>query len=864
MVNVSMVDTSFQNKPADTNSCRERDPRQPSKFTSGTAPVALQCLTAVFAILLTACGGGSSPPNSTQPPPPPPAPTVTAIAIKPAAFPDGLLVGATRQLSATATLSDNTARSVTPSWASSNEAAVTVSAGGLIEVLATGTATITATFDGVEGTVGVEGVDRALTSIEVGSPSNEPLTVGLNRQFTAVGIYADTSRRLLTGDVDWESSDTGVLVFSTETKGLANAVTAGMSNVTASTAGITSSPALAVRTAIPGTPIGPGIPPNGRVEIGPADAPELPANAQLRLTASYIAPGGRPEEFTKTAVWSSDNQDVGTVSNVEGSQGLFTAVSAGTVTVSAKNVSKDVTGSRTITVTDAEIDSLEIIAVDTDDGQIPSPLPVGLRFRVAALATLSNDDLFDVTDDVVWTSSSPAAVSVLQPAEEPGVAYLIVEAPGMANVTALLADTTLNDEVAITAAAASLDQVRVSPSTPPSVPVGLTQQFEAVGLFDIDGVEGTREFIVTPQATFASSAATVATISNAAGSFGLATGRSIGNTAISASIPDGPIAVGRPLNVTAPILTGLGAVPQGNQSFPLAGRALQYEVTGTYSDMSTRDLTDEVTYYSDDNRIVAWDRKKKGRLFYENIGNTAITIFTETGAGMGATIGIGQAVEVTGARATSVSISGPGDLSRIATGSKVQLSAEGTFDDMTEIDVTLGCAWTSDNAERGTFTTTPGELIARAAGTFNVACTLAGTQRFEQPVTVVASGLTTGVWRGAGMNTDGSSYEVCFNVARDRNSLTPTDSTCDQGAAFALQISNQTDDAGNPCAINVLRADKVKIVFQAAFVIEILSGVARELVTADFDNPASASGTGLRTQFSPTATCRAAWAASPE
>ena len=108
----------------------------------------LVCTAIMLLFIATACG---APP----PPPPPSAPTVISIAI------NGTValtaVGQTSPLTATATLTDGTTQNVTNSstWTSSSAAVATVSTAGLVTALAAGAATITATYQGRAGTLGM-------------------------------------------------------------------------------------------------------------------------------------------------------------------------------------------------------------------------------------------------------------------------------------------------------------------------------------------------------------------------------------------------------------------------------------------------------------------------------------------------------------------------------------------------------------------------------------------------------------------------------------------------------------------------------------------------------------------------------------
>lgn len=97
----------------------------------------------------------SSSPSSTSVTTSPSSATVSSVAVSGGTILSS--VGQTVQLIATATFSDGTTQNVTTTstWQSSNSGAATVSSGGLVTAVATGTVTITATYQGKAGTATV-------------------------------------------------------------------------------------------------------------------------------------------------------------------------------------------------------------------------------------------------------------------------------------------------------------------------------------------------------------------------------------------------------------------------------------------------------------------------------------------------------------------------------------------------------------------------------------------------------------------------------------------------------------------------------------------------------------------------------------
>jgi hypothetical protein len=120
--------------------------------------------------------------------------------------------------------------------------------------------------------------------------------------------------------------------------------------------------------------------------------------------------------------------------------------------------------------------------------------------------------------------------------------------------------------IAITPAAASL-------------PVGLTQQFKAIGTFS-----DTSTADLTNSLNWTSGTATTATIGATSG---LATALAVGSTLITAT--SGSVAGSTTLNVTAAALESIAITP--NPAYAGVGSATQLTATGTYSDGTTQNVT---------------------------------------------------------------------------------------------------------------------------------------------------------------------------------------------------------------------------------------------------------------------------------
>src|SRR5262249_22917794 len=155
-------------------------------------------------------------------------------------------------------------------------------------------------------------------------------------------------------------------------------------------------------------------------------------------------------------------------------------------------------------------------------------------------------------------------------------------AAGTSSISATLSGVTGSTTLTVTAAA--LQSIAVTPANP-SLAKGLTQQFTATGTFSDNSTQN-----LTNQVTWASATPGVATISTA----GLATAVATGTSSISATLNG--VTGSTTLPVTADALQSIAVTP-ANASVA-KGLTQQFTATGTFSDNTTQNLTNQVTWAS--------------------------------------------------------------------------------------------------------------------------------------------------------------------------------------------------------------------------------------------------------------------------
>ncbi|HWC16616.1 MAG TPA: Ig-like domain-containing protein [Terriglobales bacterium] len=157
-----------------------------------------------------------------------------------------LLTGFKQQFTASAIYVDGT-RGVlkSPVWTTSNAAVAFINDSGVATAVAPGSATISATEDGVSGSTTVTVTTSPLTSIEI-SPGNPSITLAqASQQFSATGLFSDGTVTDITNGVSWSSSDVSIATINKT--GLASVVgKAGTTTIQATSGTVVASTTLTV------------------------------------------------------------------------------------------------------------------------------------------------------------------------------------------------------------------------------------------------------------------------------------------------------------------------------------------------------------------------------------------------------------------------------------------------------------------------------------------------------------------------------------------------------------------------------------------------------------------------------------------
>ena len=445
-------------------------------------------------------------------------PTIALIQVTPAG--SALAAGTTRQMTATAVLTNGTSQDVTDqvTWTSSPTTIATVSDTGLVTGVAPGEATITATLNGVSGSTNINVTSAVLTGLEV-TPATLSRPAGVSEQFRAIGSFSDGSSQDLTSSADWDSSSDAVATVSD--LGLVRTVApGGPVTITASFGGFSDTASVTVTDAT-------------LVSIAvTADNFIIPIGLSEQLTATGTYSDGSEVNITNDVTWNDANDNI-SISATGLAPGVAVGPDTATATLGA------VSGSLNLAVSSATLTSIAL----TPPG--PYALQVGSSRQLVVTGTFSDGSVMDVTDISTFVSDNTADVTVSTAGSDRGLisgvgvgtANIGVSAGGFALV-AVVNVTAATEEALVYVVDGANNLVRTSTTTP-----GTTLSATITGLAANQTLEGIdfrpqNGFLYGLAHNSVTGAVQLYCISTAAGAGGV-TATAVGNPLASPTFPSG-------------------------------------------------------------------------------------------------------------------------------------------------------------------------------------------------------------------------------------------------------------------------------------------------------------------------------------
>jgi uncharacterized protein YjdB len=284
-------------------------------------------------------------------------------------------------------------------WTSSDESIATVLGGareGRVEGVAPGSVTISAALDGVTGNATLLVTPAVAVSLDV-APDTAIIRVDGEKQFTAIAVLSDGSRREVTDEVTWTSQMPGVASESNDadSPGVAHGLSVGTTVVTATLDGtLQDSATLRVIAPVVSVLVAPS---SESVSVG--------SNVYYRATAVLL--DATQLDVTSLVEWTSSDPDVAAISNA-GTHGRATALAEGSTTIRATLLGT--TGSFPATLSGAS----DLAVAGACDGTPDSVfIASDLTIRVGDKAQMQLSGAFpggctqDLTEDsaTVWDST---------------------------------------------------------------------------------------------------------------------------------------------------------------------------------------------------------------------------------------------------------------------------------------------------------------------------------------------------------------------------------------------------------------------------------------------------------------------------
>jgi uncharacterized protein YjdB len=617
--------------------------------------------------------------------------TLVSIAVTPPAT--TLAIATKVTLTVTGTYSDKTTADLTQSAKlTSDTPAVATVTGNVVTAVAAGNATITATVNGLSAAAKITVTAATIQSIAV-TPPTATTGVGGTIDFVTIATLSDGSHQNITTTVAWSSSN--MAVASIAASGRAQGLAAGDTTIRATFNGLVGTAQLHVTAA---------------TLVSIALTPTMPVygtSVTFPFTAIATYSDASIADVTATAMWASSDTNIVTIT----AAGVATTVTAGTSVVSA--TLNGVSGNTTVTVTAATLQSIMVTPAQTT-------LAIAGTANLTATGHYSDMTTVDLTDSVTWTSDAAGVVFVSNASGSNGQVTAL--SAGKANITATLGVVSGSATVVVTAA--TLKSIAITPANP-TVPVTTSVNFIARGTYSDGSIVD-----ITTTATWSVVDGTIASISNAAGSNGTATGTKIGSTQVNATL-DG-VTGSTNLTVTGAKLVSIAVTPAN--SMLVAGIKQQMQAIGTYSDMTTVDLTTTAVWTTGNAMIATVSNASGAQGLLTTVGQGTTTV-TATASGV--------------AGSTNVTVTSPA-LSQIVVtpispsrpvGQRLQFTATAIFNNGTQRNVTGQAMWSSSNTGVATINGT-GNATAVAAGTANITATYQGLSSSSQ-FTVSAAVVTS-------------------------------------------------------------------------------------------------------------------------
>jgi hypothetical protein len=569
--------------------------------------------------------------------------------------------GGTAQLAAYGVYSDGSRRDVTnqATWASADSQIATVnnmgSGKGRVSAISQGETTVAFGLEGISANISVVVTPPGLVEIIV-TPDNQTIEEEQRINYQAEAVYSDGTRADIRTDATWSVTNTSLADISNAANAEGRLISRddGTLQVRAAFEGITGETTL---TITPPTLVS--------IQISPIN-PTMAISDFSFLSATAVYSNGTTREISGDATWASSDSSV--VNVMSSRRGAFAeAVGAGTSVISASFQNQ--TSMTTFTVNNATVVSLSI-------SPIVWTAPAGDSRRFAVEAFYSDGSSSEVTWMASWSSSDGSVASVSNSQRSRG--EVDANAAGTAQITATYEGIQVSSSVTVTAAV--INSIQVTPFMASMSP-GQVSQFQAVAIMSDGSTEN-----ISRDASWVSTDQAVAGVGNSRWDTGRVTAVAAGTTTIRASL-DG-ITGETTLSVSSASIDRVQVTPF-IPTVPV-GYGLQMRATVIYTDGTTRDVTNAVTWASSDVAVGAVSNARNSEGWLTTVSAGQINVTAQYMGVTGSTT-----VSVNGATLMSIMVTP--NVGTVMAGQSLQFTATGNFDDGSTFDVTWYVTWNASD-----------------------------------------------------------------------------------------------------------------------------------------------------------------------
>lgn len=374
---------------------------------------------------------------------------INSIVLTPAT--SSIAKGTTQQYAVNAIYTDGTIQPLSEglTWTSSAPSVAGISASGLATGVGTGQTTITVSDGPISATAALVVTPATLTAIVV-TPTVPTIGINGNLQFTATGVFSDASTEDLSAIATWNSSAATVALVNSS--GLASALSAGTTSISAAYEGVSGSTTLTVSTA---TLVS--------INITPAN-PIAPPHVHIQMTAIGTFSDGSTATLSGVR-WSTNTGRYATISG----SGVLRTKKATKTAVPIYARFNGILGQTSLTITTMSVTSLSLTPTNPT-------IAVGTTQAFSLIGTFSDGvTTVDLSNSAQWQTSNYREAVMNRSGVATG------RAAGSVTITGSYG-TLGPATTSLTVSNATIQSIAVTPAAT-TVILGAPQQFTAVGSF---------------------------------------------------------------------------------------------------------------------------------------------------------------------------------------------------------------------------------------------------------------------------------------------------------------------------------------------------------------------------------------------